>query len=521
MAPAPTSYDLVPYDALPRYSTHPDCLAALATLLGMRPAPVARCRVLELGCSTGGNLLPLAEALPQSEFVGLDLSPRQIDMGRQVAQALGLSNLRLEARSLLEVDESLGRFDYVICHGVYSWVPAEVRDGLLAACRRQLAPQGVAYVSYNTYPGWHLRAPVRDMMAYHVRGLEAPHERAAQARALLEFLDRHLPAREGTWARVVRDEAELVLPLGDSYLVHEHLEADNHAVYFHQFVEHARRHRLQYLGEAGGHLSLAGYAPEVRQVLQTISADLLALEQYVDFLKCRAFRRTLLVREEVALNRAPAAGVVDQFQVVALARPVADEVDVCGPAVAEFKNDDDVRIETNSPVTKAALMELFEAWPRAVPFEGLWQAARRRLEAGGVAVRGAARDKLAAALVELYLSGLVGLNTYVAPFVTELSERPATTPLVWLQARTGAPVCNRRHKTVELSGLDRAVLSLLDGRRDRAGLEAALAARVADGEVELRQEGRPVTEPAEVRALVGAELEASLQRLARSALLVG
>src|SRR3954451_17035602 len=102
----PTSYDEVPYQSSPRYATHPDCLATLATLLGMRPAPVDRCRFLELGCSTGGNLLCMAEALPHSRFVGIDLSPVQIDTGRRVVEALGLANVRLETRSILDVDES-------------------------------------------------------------------------------------------------------------------------------------------------------------------------------------------------------------------------------------------------------------------------------------------------------------------------------------------------------------------------------------------------------------------------------
>src|SRR3954468_25025912 len=77
-----TSYDELPYDSKPRYATHPDCAATLATLLGMEPAPVTRCRVLELGCSTGGNLIPMAATLPDSRFVGIDLSPLQIQTGQ-------------------------------------------------------------------------------------------------------------------------------------------------------------------------------------------------------------------------------------------------------------------------------------------------------------------------------------------------------------------------------------------------------------------------------------------------------
>lgn len=76
--PQPTSYDEVPYESYPFAQTHPDRLATVATLLGLRPAPVEQCRVLELGCAGGGNLIPMALTLPESTFVGIDLSARQI-----------------------------------------------------------------------------------------------------------------------------------------------------------------------------------------------------------------------------------------------------------------------------------------------------------------------------------------------------------------------------------------------------------------------------------------------------------
>src|SRR6516165_12727057 len=91
------SYDAVPYESLPFNETHPDRLAALATLFGMSPAPAERCRVLELGCASGGNLIPMAVALPGSSFVGVDLSPRQIADGNEVVRALNLSNIELRS----------------------------------------------------------------------------------------------------------------------------------------------------------------------------------------------------------------------------------------------------------------------------------------------------------------------------------------------------------------------------------------------------------------------------------------
>ena len=147
-----TDYDEVPYPSLSYAQTHPDRLATIATLLGLQPAPVTHCRVLELGCAGGGNLLPMAQGLPGSEFVGLDVSEAQITAGQTLRQALGLNNLTLTQMDILDVPAGLGQFDYIIAHGIYSWVPPQVRDKVLQVCQDHLAPQGVAYVSYNCYP---------------------------------------------------------------------------------------------------------------------------------------------------------------------------------------------------------------------------------------------------------------------------------------------------------------------------------------------------------------------------------
>lgn len=518
---AATSYDEVPYDARPRYATHPDCLATLAKLLGMTPAPIDRCRVLELGCSTGGNLLPLAEMLPNSQFVGIDLSRRQIETGRQVAAALGLKNLRLEPRSILDVNASFGEFDYIIAHGVYSWVPAEVRDKILSICRENLAPQGVAYVSYNTLPGWYLRAGARDLMNYHTRESSDPAEKVREARAILDFVQASSPEPESVWARMLREEAELLRKEGDYYVYHEHLERDNHAVYFHQFVEHARQHGLQFLGEAQYHTSLSVFPAEVQQHLRRICKNLLELEQYLDFLKNRTFRRTLLVRGEVELTRNPGPEVAESLLAVGLARPVSANPDLTTDAVEEFINEAGSTVATGVPFAKAALVLLYEAWPRSFTAETLWEAVRERLGAAAPDFTPAqGRGMITRSLVHLYLSGLVSLHSYLTPITLSPGERPRTTELIRLQAKTGAAVTNRRHKEVPLSAFDRALLVLCDGKTDRAGMIEAIARQAREEKVELRRENVPLTDPEEIRGALSGEVEAGLERLAHSLLLI-
>src|SRR6476619_1779852 len=98
-----TSYDEVPYESFAVFETHPDHLAVMGRLFGLTPPAVETCRVLELGCAGGGNLIPLAQVLPGGRFVGVDLSGRQIAQAKANAEALGLANITFHAMSLTEV----------------------------------------------------------------------------------------------------------------------------------------------------------------------------------------------------------------------------------------------------------------------------------------------------------------------------------------------------------------------------------------------------------------------------------
>lgn len=174
-------YDEVLYPSGTLPQTHPSRLATVAFLRGMQPAPIGRCRVLELGCGTAANLIPMAFHHPESEFIGLDSAERPVDLGRSIISDLGLGNITLHLTDVCEANpERLGYFDYIIAHGVYSWVPQPVRERILAISREMLNPQGVAYISYNAYPGNHFRDLVRGMMRFHISAIETPEDKIGQ-----------------------------------------------------------------------------------------------------------------------------------------------------------------------------------------------------------------------------------------------------------------------------------------------------------------------------------------------------
>lgn len=519
--PIATSYDEIPYSKHAYPHTHPDRLATVATLVGMTPAPVEGCRVLELGCGAGGNLIPMALSMPGSEFLGIDLSSRQITDGQETIAALELRNIELKHLSILDVDERIGQFDYLICHGVYSWVSDPVRDKILDIAARQLAANGVAYISYNTYPGWHLLETLRHVIAHHTRSDSEARARISQARSLLDFLARIVPENGGPHETRLRELLNELRGQQDYYLFHEYMEEVNAPVYFHEFAERAAANGLQYLGEAEfDPLEVCTLTPELDQAMRQFAPDLVARHQYLDVLNNTRFRQSLLCHAEVALDRPPGPERLSAVAIASSLQPVSPPVDLHSKRAEEFR-DSSGTLSADSPIVKSALLCLHEAWPRALPFASLCALARARLGSGE---GDAARDGeiLAMDLLQIWrASEMVELHVYSPPFVLEISERPVASPLVRLQAAAGPRVTNLRHITIELDEVSRQVLRRLDGHHDVAALIPVLEDLVARGVLRIVPEGEPVPVGERLRQALVNSLRHNLRALARWALLIG
>jgi methyltransferase-like protein len=457
----------------------------------------------------------MAFSLPDARFLGIDLSARQIAHGRQIASVLALANLELQPRSILDLDAGIGKFDYIICHGVYSWVPSEVQERILAICGDHLAPQGIAYVSYNTYPGWHIRGMIREMMGYHVRRFTDPAQRVQQARAMLRFLIDAVGAPDTVWGGLLQIEADLLAGASDTYVFHEHLEEVNQPLYFHQFMERAQGKGLQYLAEARPVPLTQKLSPQATQTLRELSEDVIQGEQYLDFVRNRTFRRTLLCRQEVRLTRPPALAALLGLHITGLVQPTADAPDLTSDRPEVFCSADGVRLSTTNPRLKTALGLLGQIWPRSLPFIDLHDGVRTHLnrDVGGPL-------ELADDVLQCYLGDLVELRARSSSFTTTVSQRPLASPLARLQATGEGRVVNLRHRIIQLDGLSEMLLGLLDGNRDRAAVLDALVTAAAGGAMEISHEGSALTDPSAVRAALDVSLNGAMERLARSALLV-
>jgi methyltransferase-like protein/2-polyprenyl-3-methyl-5-hydroxy-6-metoxy-1,4-benzoquinol methylase len=481
-SPLQQSYDASPYQSFPFPQSHPDRLATIGALFGMEPAPVDRCRVLEVGCASGGNLIPVAAALPGSEFVGIDLSPVQIERGHADVAELGLTNVRLIPMDIRDFSAEFGRFDYVIAHGVYSWVPPAVQEALFAICARQLSPAGIAYVSYNTLPGWRTRSALRDAMVYHTRGIADPGTRVGQARAVLDFLAEAVKDDTSAYGSAVRTEAERLRKQGDYYILHDHLEEQNEPLYFEEFIGRAARHKLAYLGEADfGTMRAGEFSPHVREKLAAIAPDVLRREQFMDFIRNRPFRETLIVREGVPLARKISPLRVMALRVASKARAVREAPDLRSSALEEFRTRDGKGVSTPSPVFKAFMAVLADHWPVAQPFDDLHALARVRIDVPGEADPGE-RTQLASQILKCYARGVVELHRTRSPFVLDAGVRPEASAVARFQARRGNTVTNLQHEHGTFSDDTRRLFLLLDGTRTRGEIAATLWPGVPESE---------------------------------------
>lgn len=506
-------YDEVPYDGAAQVLSHPNRLASMAELFGLTPAPPERCRVLDIGCAAGENLIPMAESLPGSEFVGFDYSAREIEIGQSVIAATGLSNVRLEHRDILDPGTALGQFDYIVAHGIYSWVPAPVRQALLRLCKSSLTMNGVAYISYNTMPGSHFKNYVRDMMRFHTRNVEAPGARVRDSLDIVRMLAGAVPVGRGPQGALLAFYTSSLEGRSNQGIYHDELSDTNDAFYFTDFAASAREAGLQYLAEPElSSMLVSNLPPHLRAVIAERASSIEEAEQYLDFFRSRYFRRTFLCHEGLSIERRlePRVETFGKFRIASNASVVPDEANPAGPGVATFRTEAGESFATDHPVSKAAFDLLIRAHPSAIPFGDLLADSLARCGLGSEAAAEHGPILAASLLAALSKSDQL-LTLTLAPdaFTRTPDERPQAGRYARYCALQGdLVVTSLRHEMIQLDGLPALLLPLLDGARDRSALERDLRAEVK----KLAGDEAP--------ELLAEDVDEALQFLADSALLL-
>jgi SAM-dependent methyltransferase len=451
-------YDEIPYDAKAHSATHPGRMASVAAFVGHKAPRVPCCSVLEVGCSDGSNLIPMAVSIPAGRFVGCDLSRRAIDRGRATVEALGLSNVTLVESDLAVLSPAEREFDLIVAHGVYSWVPPPVRDALFALAADRLAPDGILYVSYNVLPGCRVRQAAWDALHHHVDRIEHPRARLEAARRFANLLADGGPATAES-DQAVRAEFRAIARRSDSELCHDDLAVPNEPVLFAAFAEHAARHGLRYLAEAELHTSTtAGLSNDVQAQLSTL--DPLGREQYLDFVRLRRFRQSLLVRRDAPIDATDAMARVRAMHVSATldlshaaetggVHKLARKLDPAGGGGGPVRKLLD-GLAASQPATfeVASLPDRFDLRALSRPIE--------------------------AVLAEAYRAGIVELHVHPPAVAVQPSGRPVASPLARRQAAAGNEVTTLLHRQVVVADSNALkLLPLVDGTRDRAALAQA------------------------------------------------
>lgn len=300
------SYNEVLYQSKPFSYSSIAYLETMGVFYGLNPTPIKQAKVLELGSSFGGNIISQALYHPDTQFVGVDLSREQIKIGNEIIASIGLTNIRLEEKNILDINQDFGTFDYIIVHGIYSWVPDIVKNKILAICRDNLSENGIAYISYNTYPGWKTQEVVRDMMLFtnkYYQNLPLAEQTFRSKTVNNLFLE----AFKGS--EVLSEERKHIIKAiekiqddSDYYVAHEYLESINDPCYLHEFVDAAEAHGLHYIADSSPVFSFASSLPKKNRALVTQLAEnnYVVKEQCIDYLRNTTFRRSLLCHQKQA-----------------------------------------------------------------------------------------------------------------------------------------------------------------------------------------------------------------------------
>jgi SAM-dependent methyltransferase len=508
------SYDELPYDSLPLPETQPDFLAAVARLHGFDAPDPRAARILELGCAQGGNLIPLAWRWPESDCVGVELSRVQAAAGAAFILRLGLPNVRILHGDLAALPDDLGEFDYIIAHGVFSWVPPAVQQALLDVCRRHLSANGLAYVSFNVAAGWQQLQPLRAALVERTAAdLPAP-ARYEQALRVLDELQAEwsdpalrtpLPNPDETTSHSTKpasgqvagylplalkdsdllrakaraesyagegangmpnpiDEINFLKSAAPSYLFHEYLAEFNAPMTFAEFAAQLDAHGLRYIGEAGPRRAVVeledawGLAPE------GMAGRWLDAEAALDDALLTRFRRALIARDDAPCARPPQADALSGLAFYADLQS-DEEIDLQAATEQGFVNPAGNVFPVAQPAMKAAVMALSAAYPGALGYAALLSASSQVLAEYGASAEvedAAFRD----ALFQLVMMHGVMPTVLAGAFAADPGERPCANALARQQASSpGWVVSGARHVAMDLDPAGRALLAALDGSR--------------------------------------------------------
>lgn len=507
MALPHTFIDELPYTSQAMSYTHPNHLATIARIFGMQAAQPQR--ILELACGDGSNILGIAQSLPQSECFAIDKSETKIIQARQVADKARLQNIRFKIMDILELDERIGTFDYIIAHGVYSWSSNEVKQHILKLCKQLLSEKGIAYVSYDVSPASDSRRIVRQMLRYHSMGMNDPQQRLEQLHALFQFLIAANNEGNTAYSLMLQEEYQIFqqLPQPESYL--NYIDTDNEPVLFTEFMQRANQQELDYLGDAFIKMMLPqNLSADIQQTLAAFEQNILQQEQYMDFARNRRHRHTLLVHQGTTLDRHLDIHLIKDFYLC------------CDFQIKEVEGKLHFihrhgAITTEDTAVQKIFALLSHHYPQTVTLDDLIAQSETQPH----------HQIIYETIFSCCMQGIIELHLTPSAYTTQISDQPFASPLARAQIELGqTQVTNLRHEPVDINNaLCLHLLPYLDGQHNQTDLIHLIQQGLDHKKYQLdvNQNGKPATLSTEQKQEIFKQaLANNLQLISQAALLV-
>ncbi len=515
------SYNETPYQSHPFPQTAPEHLRAVAALFGITTVPVEHARILELGCASGGNLIPVAVRFPHAQIIGVDISSAHIAEGQATITRLGLKNISLQHNDLTNIKKSFGEFDYIISHGVYSWVPPEVQTAMLRICGENLSENGLAYISYNTYPGWKYREVIRDAMMFRGSTRNSPQERLAYARGMIDFLhEKSLPDS------LTKKNIEELLPTlrnaQDYYLLHDFLELCNSPCYFNDFIARAKHNRLYYLAESQpSEMFLSNFPSEISTpLLQECNGDQVNLEQHLDFLRGRSFRQTILIPENRAteINYRLEHAQLQKMHFAGIFTSIPPTAGVSSSS--SFSTIYGLEIDITHPVAVMTAQILNEHYPSTRQIHTLAQEICERSQQAGQPQSLVDVLPVVFQFIEsMIIKGAIRYRNSAVELATKISEFPIKDSSVCQTQLNQNWITNTWHDDIQLNIVEQSILPLLDGQHDFTALCQHIYQEVENHRIIFKKDDLPITDPEELKTSINEHLRINLMSLKHKGLL--
>ena len=462
-------------------SHSPAQLRATAHLYGVETVPLARARVLAVGCGAGEGLLPFALAYPDAQAVGVDGNEVLIARGSAAAQGMGATNVALYVGQATDLGTQLGVFDYIIVTGLYSYLPADASQALLQACSQLLSPQGILYLDSPVYPGAKALDVVRDAIMLHGHAAQTQDELQQSARAALAlFKDGMAPAHPqgatlnaaaGWFDRAFADTPAGASPAPDPLT--------SNPSYFVELAGRAAEAGLAYVGDAQPLSEIAlnfGQGVSLNHSLLAMGQPATVRQQYLDFATGRTFRQCLWISQQRAaevLGKPDLERLRDLRFASGLTRLAANGQQ----NGATYINHLGRALVTHDADVVTVVDTLAHAWPASLPYSTLLAVLMHRNQQSDAA----AAKVLDQAIRALMENDLTHLCLDAGPYEREEDGEAALRPLPCLDLSSQAPAdapwpqFNLWHEPVLLtrSNAQTATLrAIAEGRRpDEASID--------------------------------------------------